>query len=156
VPHIVSRIVDVCIFRFADDHPEFLLLQRAPDDGLYPLLWQFVSGTVEEGERAKDAALRELQEETMLKHLTLWVAPHVTMFYDPARDAIHCNPLFVARVAPTAEPRLSAEHIAYAWLRFPEATKALVWPEHRTALSTIHAFIVSGEDAARYSVIETG
>jgi dihydroneopterin triphosphate diphosphatase len=156
MPQIVSRIVDVCAFRFPDDAPEYLVLRRAPDERLYPLLWQFVSGTIEEGERALDAALRELREETALPPLALWVAPHVNMFYDLERDSVNCNPLFVARVPPATDPRLSSEHIAFAWLRFPEATKALVWPEQRSALDTIHRFIVSGEDAARYSLINPG
>lgn len=150
---IVSRIVDVCAFRFSGDVPEYLLLRRAPDEGLYPLLWQFVSGTIEDGETALDAALRELREETMLTPQALWVAPHVNVFYDMAHDAVNCNPLFVARISSASDPRLSSEHVAFAWLRFPDATRALVWPEQRTALATVHKFIVSGEDAARYSLI---
>ncbi len=152
--NIVSQIVDVCAFRFMDDVPEYLLLRRAHGERLYPHLWQFVSGTIEQGERALDAALRELREETMLAPASVWVAPHVTMFYDVAHDAVNCNPVFVARISPSSDPRLSAEHDAFAWLRVQEATDALVWPEQRTALARIHKFVISGEDAARYSVVD--
>ena len=60
---VTSRIIEVCPFRIKGDRGEYLLIRRAPDDPLYPGLWQFVSGRVEEGEKAHEAALRELREE---------------------------------------------------------------------------------------------
>ena len=64
MPIVLSTMVEVCVFRFSADHPEYLLLKRAPEEPLYPNIWQMVTGSVEAGETAVVAALRELEEET--------------------------------------------------------------------------------------------
>ncbi len=148
---IASRIVDVCVFRFCNDHPEYLLLKRADDEELYPGLWQFVSGTMEPGERAADCALREMEEEIALPPALFWVAPHVSMFFDQLHDTVNISPLFVAQVDAGRDPRLSREHSVYSWCPFPEARERLVWPVHRAGLEIVHAFIVAGKEAALFS-----
>ena len=55
---IVCRIVEVCVFRFVNDRPQFLMLKRSPGEQLYPNIWQFVTGSIVDGEKAYDAALR--------------------------------------------------------------------------------------------------
>ena len=151
MPHISSRIVDLCVFRFLDDRPEYLLLKRSPDEDLYPGLWQFISGTIEPEERAADGAVRELREETALVPVELWVAPHVSVFFDHARDTVNMSPMFVAEVGIRHEPRLSREHSEHIWVPFPDARRRLVWPVHRTGLEIVHSFIVAGKDAAFFS-----
>jgi 8-oxo-dGTP pyrophosphatase MutT (NUDIX family) len=151
MPQIASRIVDVCVFRFLNDRPEYLLLKRAHDEELYPGLWQFVSGTIEPPERAIESALRELQEEAALVPASFWVAPHVSMFFDHVHDTVNVSPMFVAQVAVHRDPRLSREHSEYSWLPFVEARQRLVWPVHRTGLEIVHSFVAAGTDAAFFS-----
>jgi 8-oxo-dGTP pyrophosphatase MutT (NUDIX family) len=45
----------------------FLLCKRAPTAGKYPNIWSIPSGHVDPGERTKEAAMRELEEETQIK-----------------------------------------------------------------------------------------
>jgi dihydroneopterin triphosphate diphosphatase len=144
---IVCRIVEVCVFRFAKDRPEYLLLKRSPDEEIYPGLWQFVSGSMGDGEKAFDAALREMREETCLLPERFWVVPHVNTFYDPANDAVNVSPLFAAQVNAADEPTLSREHSASQWLSFAEARRRLVWPGQRLGLEVIERYVLGGEEA---------
>lgn len=152
---IVCRIVEVCVFRFENDRPRYLMLKRSPGERIYPNLWQFVTGSIVDGEKAHDAALRELREETDLVPDRFWVVPHAAMFYDPDYDAINISPLFAAQVQKGNEPKLSAEHCAYEWLSFDEARRRLVWPGQRIGLEVIEKYILGGEEAGFLTLIHT-
>ena len=151
--NIVCRIVEVCVFRFMNDRPEYLMLKRSPDEKIYPNLWQFVSGSLHEGEKATVAGLRELKEETGLAPKRFWVVPHANMFYDPAYDAVNVSPLFAAQVDAGDEPTLSAEHCEFEWLPFADARRRLVWPGQRLGLEVIDKYILGGEEAGILTLI---
>lgn len=154
MPGVVSRIVEVCVVRFARDSPEYLVLKRAPDEPLYPGLWQWVTGTVLDGEKATEAALRELREETGFTPASLWVAPITNAFYDQASDVIHLCPFFAVQVRSGDEPKLSREHAAYEWLPFDRAWERLVWPGQRAGLEVVHRYFVRGEVAGGLNIIK--
>ena len=153
MPIIASTIVEVCVFRFRKDAPEFLLLQRSPDEKIYPGLWQLVGGSIDDDEKAYRAALRELKEETGFVPMLFWVVPHVSSFYDPAYDSMNLTACFAAQVEPDSEPVLSGEHQRYEWLRFESARQRLVWPGQRQALLVVHDYVVGGEEAERVTRI---
>lgn len=144
---IVCRIIEVCVFRFINDRAEYLVLKRSPTEKMYPGLWQFVSGSIEDREKAVDAALRELKEETGMSPKRFWVVPHTNTFYDPSYDAVHVSPLFAAQVEYGDEPKLSSEHCEHEWLPFAEAHRRLVWPGQRFGLEIISRYILGGEEA---------
>ena len=150
---VVSRIVEVCIFRFAGNGVEYLLLKRAKNDSLYPGIWQWVTGSIQEGEKALDAALRESREETGLTANRFWIVPHVTMFYEPVHDRIHCSPLLALQVEDGVDPVLSHEHEEFLWVPYAEARRRLVWPGQREGLDMVNDFIVTGEEGA--NLLET-
>lgn len=131
--------------------PLYLLLRRSPGERLYPGLWQFVSGSIERGESADQAALRELREETGFSPEAFWVVPHVSTFYEPARDIVNLSPLFAARVPAGAEPVLSSEHDQHRWLEYEAAAERLVWPGQREGLRIVHEYIAGGRDAAKFT-----
>lgn len=141
---VASQIIEVCPFRISGDRGEYLLLRRAPDDPLYPLMWQFVTGRVEEGEKAHQAALRELREETGAERVRLWVVPAVNSFYEPRRDQINVVPLFAAQLDAGFEVRLSAEHSVFQWLPYTGAMRRLVWPGQRNCLDIVQQYIIGG------------
>ena len=146
-------MVEVCIFRIRNSAAEVLLLCRAEDEDLYPGIWQNVTGSVHDGEDSIAAARRELGEETGLAPARFWIVPHVSSFYDRARDAIVSVPLFAAEVLPEASPVLSREHDLFEWLPFSEASSRLVWPAQRRGLDIVLQYIVGGEAASRLSEI---
>ncbi len=123
------------------------MLKRSPAEKIYPNLWQFVSGSLDGGEKAFDAALRELKEETGLTPKRLWVVPHVNTFYDHSYDAVNVSPVFAAQVDIGDEPKLSSEHHHFEWLPYAEARRRLVWPGQRAGLDVVDKYILGGEEA---------
>ena len=148
MPIIECKIVEVCVFRFEEDTPSYLLLHRSMTEPVYPGLWQFVSGSIEDGESAIEAARRELAEETALSPTAFWTVPFVNSFYDPARDAVNLSPLFAAQVKPGSIPKLSAEHDEFLWCGYAAARRMLVWPGQRNGLAMVHEYVARGSEAA--------
>lgn len=121
----------VWIIRPGAGGPEALLLQRPPHRGGG---WHPVTGKADRGESPELAAAREAREETGLS------GPLVDLrwahaFETPRGPVIeHC---FLQRVAGSAEPRLSDEHVAHRWLSLEEAWEALEWDAHRHTLRLV-------------------
>ena len=90
---ITIRVVDCYVFRQTNDDLSFLLLKRNKDK-LYEHLWQGVAGKIESGETAFKAAIRELKEETSLEPVRMFVADHVSRFYESHQDRINLVPVF--------------------------------------------------------------
>ena len=153
MPRIASQLVEVCVFRYANNRSEYLLLKRTSGDELYPGIWQVVTGTVREGERAIDAALRELREETSLSPMRLWVVPHSSTFYDQVTDTINISPFFAVQVDPIMAPILSKEHERCEWMPYSEARRRLLWPSQRVGLDMIEEYLLSGEQAAQVTMV---
>jgi 8-oxo-dGTP pyrophosphatase MutT (NUDIX family) len=86
---------------------EVLLLERAnpPAQGA----WFQVTGRLEAGEAAVQAAWREVHEETGLTPDELYTANWVEQWFSPEADAILLAPVFVGRIAAWADVRLNDE-----------------------------------------------
>jgi dATP pyrophosphohydrolase len=97
-----------------------------------------VSGGIESGETAPQAALREIQEETGLIPEALYSADIVETFYMQSIDKITFVPVFVAFVNTLKVSLSPKEHDAYQWLNFEEAKNRLVWAEQKRVLTHIH------------------
>jgi dihydroneopterin triphosphate diphosphatase len=151
---IVTRTVEVCVFRLEGDVAKFLLLKRSPDEDLYPGIWQFVTGTMKEGETAVESALRELQEETGLQKRGFWVAPFVSSFYVAVNDTVHLSPFFAAQVAEQEKVRLSSEHQEFQWCTFEAAKEKLVWPGQLQGLQIVRDYIVGKREASRLLLLQ--
>jgi 8-oxo-dGTP pyrophosphatase MutT (NUDIX family) len=133
-------LVDVWVFRTVGPREiEILLMRRSPGRALAGL-WQCVSGSLEDGERITDGALRELREETG------FAGPAIEAFYDldlvnqfhwSPVDAIVSAAVFAVRVGPAAEPVLSAEHDTHRWAAPGAALELVVWPGYRHAIAVI-------------------
>lgn len=145
-PHAISVYV-------VQQH-NYLLLRRCG-----PYLngtWQMVSGGIEAGEKAWEAVLREIQEETGLVPDKLYSADAVETFYMKSLDKITFIPVFVAFVSNPGEIRLSpTEHDAYEWLGYEQAKDRLLWSEQKRVLSHIHENFVLNEPLS-LCLIETG
>jgi dATP pyrophosphohydrolase len=132
--------VAVVVLRGAGEDAEVLLLRRSR--GAFAGAWTFVMGGVENGERATDAARRELAEETGLSLATLFTAGELDAFYDPVRDRIVHVPFFVAHVGAGEVVLEEDVHDEHRWVLIPAAEEMLEFASHRRVLEEIHrAFI---------------
>lgn len=139
-PPLRTDAVDVYVFReYGDDastppeRAEFLQIRRKkePTAGT----WQTVMGGIEEGEKAVDAALRELREEigAGADDVTgLWFLGQVYPFYQPLWDCVVLMPRFAARVRRDFEPVLNDEHNGHRW-------NAIELPADRDAVDALAA-----------------
>ena len=141
LPSFGRRGVPSGTLAFPEGNLRFLLLRRAAGR-VYAGQWRMVGGKVEGQERAWEAALRELREETGLSPRRLWALPSVNTFYDPTRDAVVLAPAFAAEVE--ADPTLDAEHDVFAWLTPEAAIERLAWPERRRLLAMASDLLHSG------------
>ena len=153
MPVVVCRLIELCVFRFSDNRAEYLLLKRSRSDNLYPGIWQFVTGTIKEGERALDAALREMEEETRIRPKRFWTVPFSSTFYDPVDDTMNISPFFAAQAGPRDEPVLSSEHESYEWVSIDRARPLLVWPSQRNGLEIVDQYVVRGEHASHVTIV---
>lgn len=153
MPRIASEIIDVYVFRRACAGVQYLVLRRAAAEVL-PGTWQAVHGRIEAGERAYEAARRELREETQLEPLSFYQVDVVNTFYQARDDTVHHCPCFAAEVAPQAEPVLNDEHDAWLWLDFDQALARFPWPGQRRALREIRQEIVGQGPALDYLRID--
>lgn len=111
-----------------------------------PGTWQMVSGGVHDGEKAWEAALREIKEETGLIPDRFYNADIVETFYMAQRDKLTFVPVFAAFVDNPGQVVLSpSEHDAYEWLSYEAIKERLVWSEQRRALTHIHENFVLKE-----------
>jgi dihydroneopterin triphosphate diphosphatase len=146
---ILSQIVEVCIIRLNEGKSQYLLLQRADDEELYPGLWQIVTGSMKKNETSVQSVLRELKEETGLNIKKIWTVPMIDSYLDFKADIIQMVPVFAVEVDSNSEVRLSHEHQSFQWLSYSEAKQRVVWPGQRNVIDVVHEFISGGKEAAR-------
>ena len=152
-----STFIELHIFRICKSDPgeiEFLLLKRAPDDSIYPKTWQMVSGRIEEGETAYQAALREMKEETGLECKQFWTAPVVNSVYFPNDDRLNMIPVFAALVDKKAQVMLSEEHTEFRWVKKGRARTLLAWEGQRNAVNVIHDYFTKKKKFLKFVEIE--
>ena len=111
---------------------ELLQLRRAPGEFMAGS-WSVVRGRIEKGEKAWQAALRELKEETGLvpEADEFFQLDTVDTFYLAADDSVWHVPGFCAVVPRDAAVTLNAEHDDFRWLPRAQAGDELLWPGER-------------------------
>lgn len=146
-------MIELHIARRVEGKIEFLLLKRGKNE-TYPGLWQMVSGKVNEGEKAYEAALRELFEETTLRPMNFWVAPNINSFYYPETDSVNFLPVFLCEVKPEDEVRISNEHEEYRWVTPDEAFGMVAWEGQRRSISICTEYLMQKESVLNFVKID--
>jgi 8-oxo-dGTP pyrophosphatase MutT (NUDIX family) len=167
--HVVPGVVDVVVLRRAvmtdrpasagrrpSGHPWQVLTLRRGAGTRCTGAWEIVHGRIERNERAEDAAVREVLEETGLAVSRLYNVT-VGAFYLHQIATIELTIVFAAVIigdAPTLDTvTLGSEHDAYRWQSFPAATRALAWPREHEALRHVAYLLRSGDAGAAEDVL---
>ena len=120
--------VSVLVVIYAEDTKRVLMLQRRDD----PEFWQSVTGSVEEGETASQAAMREVKEEVAIdvavEQLTLIDCQRTVEFeiFSHLRDryapgVLRNTESWFCLALPHERQIVFSEHLAYQWLDAPAA-----------------------------------
>lgn len=139
---VISNLVEAHVFRKRNDDLEFLLLKRAESEK-YPGIWQMVTGSSNENEKAYQTAVREISEETGLKPIEFWVVPHMNSFYSHENDYVCMVPVFAALVENFTEVKISDEHSEFKWVGRDEAKKLLAWKGQRESVDIIYEYFIN-------------
>ena len=116
-------------------------------------IWQGVAGKIEKGEQAWQAAIRELKEETGLDPLKIFVADHVSKFYETHGDRVNLVPVFGVEVASDIV-LLSSEHSDFKWVDYDSAFSYLVWKGQKKGIAVVNEMIISNDDRMKWSQID--
>jgi dihydroneopterin triphosphate diphosphatase len=142
------RSIQVIIFAEIEEQQEFLLLKRIESQGGF---WQSVTGSLENNETHRQAAVREVFEETGIHRsaeelidleLTnvFEIAPQWRSRFAP--DVTHNEEVcFALKVEKCAVQLDRLEHEAYLWLDAERAYAMFYWDSSRKALAkfiTLH------------------
>lgn len=128
--------VTVYVFSFLHGEPRFLTLRKAQRSRLGGA-WQAVHGSIRDRERAFDAAVRELREQTGLAPDRLFRVEYVEIFYQEDTDAIHTIPVFAAHVPNLPRPQLGARHTDFEWCHLDETLARFQFATQRHAAGLI-------------------
>src|ERR1700761_2950302 len=128
---------------------EILQLRRAPHEYLGGA-WSTVRGKMEEGEKAWEAALRELREETGLRPREFFQLDTVDIFYLHGDDTLwHC-PGFCAVIDRDAPIVLNDAHDAMRWIDRSRIEDDFLWPGERNQLRELSREILDNGPAKTY------
>ncbi len=134
---MVQRI-NVQVFVFCKK-PSFkvLILKRTPERSGY---WQPVCGGVEKGEELIETALREITEETGIKHIKSILDLEYTFTYKETKKGVLMDMqdfCFAAEVVKISDVKISDEHEEYKWCSYIEAKEYLKWEHNLNALEKL-------------------
>ncbi|MEO7358757.1 MAG: NUDIX domain-containing protein [Gemmatimonadaceae bacterium] len=149
---IVPGVVDVVVLAPTDglepshtptDRWRVLTLKRGPGTRCTGA-WEIVHGRIESGERAEQAAVREVGEETGLV-ITRLYSITVNSFYLHQTGTVQLALVFAAVVDATGGVHLGVEHDEFAWHSMADAASILAWPREREALGHVAQLLRTGD-----------
>ena len=146
---LFKRPVSILVVIYAQDSKRVLMLQRRDD----PDFWQSVTGSLEEGETALQAAAREVKEEVAIdvadEHLALIdcqrtvefeIFSHLRHRYAPG---VERNTEFWFRLAlPHERQIVFTEHLDYRWVA---ATEAAALTKSWSNRQAIEEFVINAD-----------
>lgn len=144
---VYKRPVSVLVVIFAKDTKRVLMLQRRDD----PDFWQSVTGSLEDGETALQAAVREVKEEVTIdvaaEQLTLIdcqrmvefeIFSHLRHRYAPG--VMHNTESWFCLALPHERQVIFTEHLTYQWL---DAVAAAALTKSWSNRQAIEEFVIN-------------
>ncbi|MCA0969301.1 NUDIX domain-containing protein [Halobacillus litoralis] len=139
VPIRCTGVAAVLLKKSASGY-QVLLLKRNTE--VLRDVWCYVGGSIEEGETAWEAALREIEEETKITQLSLYSSNLFDQIYSPFENYIYIAPVFVGYVEELEEVTLNGEHSDFHWCSFDEAEDIVSLPGNGDVLRAVEKYFV--------------
>jgi len=105
--------------------------------------WDFPKGHIEKNETPKEAAKREIKEETGIEKLEFLDGFRYVLKYFFKREGklVFKTVIFFLAKTTTKKVKLSFEHIGFKWLSFENALKQLTFKNAKELLKKANEFI---------------
>ncbi|OYT31688.1 diadenosine tetraphosphate hydrolase [Candidatus Woesearchaeota archaeon] len=105
--------------------------------------WDFAKGHIEKGETPKQAALREVKEETGIKNLKILprFKKEIHYFFRKNNKLISKTVIFYLGLTKTKKIKLSYEHTDYKWLPYEAALEQLTYKTAKQVLTAANKFL---------------
>ena len=137
--NIKVSVIDCHVVYWESDIPQFLTIKRSSNER-YPLIWQCITGRIKNNEKAFEAAIRELKEETGLTAKKMWTIDRINNYYDPKYDAVFLIPIFGIEVAKK-DILLSSEHVDYYWGNMQSVQKKILFNQQKIGLESFYTML---------------
>jgi dATP pyrophosphohydrolase len=134
------RGIAAILLKKVENGYKVLLLKR--DTSILREAWCYIGGSIEKGEKAWEAAIREVREETGITKIILYISNKFDQFYSPNEDYIYVAPVFVGYVGDNQEVVLNYEHKEYQWMTFEEAKNKVTLPGNDEVLEFVEKHFV--------------
>jgi len=131
------------IFRIENKEPRYLLLHYPTSKRAKKEYWDFPKGHLEKGETEKQAAAREVAEETGLRRITFvpGFEENIQYYFRVEGKTIYKTVVFFLACTKQKEVKISFEHKGFVWMSFKMAMKKLRFANARRILRTAHRFL---------------
>ncbi|MFF2754454.1 NUDIX pyrophosphatase [Psychrobacillus sp. NPDC058041] len=139
VPIRCTGIATVLLKKIENEY-KVLLFKRATS--ILKDVWCYIGGSIEKGEKAWEAAIREIKEETGITLLELYTSNKFDQIYSPKENYIYVAPVFVGYIDEQQDVKLNYEHSDYQWLSIDEAIETVSLPGNDEVLMSIEKHFV--------------
>jgi len=128
-----EKSAGVIIFRLIGGTPFYFLLRHS-------FFWSFPKGKIEEGEGEKEAALREVEEETGLKKISIIpdFREEITYTFRRDKNVVKKKVVYFLGEVENGETRISDEHLGGEWVTYNEAMEMLLFSNLKNVLDKAH------------------
>jgi 8-oxo-dGTP pyrophosphatase MutT (NUDIX family) len=131
------------IFRRGKGKIYYLLLNYASIGKVEKTYWGFSKGHIEKGEKGIDTIIREIKEETGIKHLKFLAGfkEIEKYFFKYKEKTIFKRVHYLLAETKTQEIKLSFEHLGYKWLPYKKALERLSFKNAKRILKKANKFL---------------
>ncbi len=105
--------------------------------------WDFPKGGVEEGESELQTVLREVEEETGLKGISIIPGFRKVIEYYYRRDGknVHKQVVYMLASTDSEKVRISFEHQGFGWFKYSEAVHKASYNNSKFTLTDAEKFV---------------
>ncbi len=132
------------VYRKEKKENKFLLL-KYPPEGREKDYWGLPKGHIEEGEPVKEAAFRELSEETGIERREIRVIPGFKeankYYFKQKEETIFKIVIYFLAETKKETIKVSHEHTDFKWVNFDQAMKLIPYKNTREIVRKAKKFI---------------